>query len=217
MPILLGAFCLLAGASAAVADALDRGPESGVLKMLAATAYLAFAVSLGAFDTPYGRLVMLALSLSWLGDLFLIGTGRLFTAGLGAFLLAHVAYAAAFLVRGVTVLPVVVGAVVMLAVGVVVMRWLLKAELDPRLRAPVAAYVVAIGAMVALAAGAAWPRLMAGGVPAVVGRAILVGAVTFAVSDILVARNRFVKPEPMNRLAGLPLYFGAQLFLASTV
>ena len=216
MPVLTAVFCLLAGLSAAVAGALNRPTEAGVLKMLAATAYIAFAVQLGAVESTYGRLVLAALLLSWVGDLFLIGTGRLFLAGLGAFLVAHVAYAGAFLVRGVELVPAAGGAAIMVVVGVSVMRWLLAAQLPARYRPPVVMYVAAIGVMVALAAGTAWPDLVARD-PAGVGRAIVLGAAAFAASDILVARHRFVDEEALNRLIGLPLYFAAQLMLASSV
>ena len=43
---------------------------------------------------------------------------------------------------------------------------------------------------------------------------ILVGAAAFAISDIFVARQRFVMEAPINRQVGLPLYFAAQLLLA---
>ncbi|MGK7311611.1 MAG: lysoplasmalogenase family protein [Candidatus Longimicrobiales bacterium M2_2A_002] len=216
MHALTAVFCLLTGLSAAVAGALGRPIVAGVLKMLAASAYIAFAVQLGATETTYGRVVLAALLLSWLGDLLLIGTGRLFLAGLGAFLVAHVAYAAAFLIRGVELVPAAAGAAVMAVVGMSVMRWLLAAQLPVRYRPPVVAYVAAIGVMVALAIGTAWPDLVVLG-RTDIGQAIVLGAVAFAASDILVARHRFVDEEAMNRLIGLPLYFAAQLLLASSV
>jgi hypothetical protein len=39
----------------------------------------------------------------------------------------------------------------------------------------------------------------------------------FALSDISVARDRFVSKAFANRAWGLPMYFAAQLILASTV
>jgi hypothetical protein len=39
----------------------------------------------------------------------------------------------------------------------------------------------------------------------------------FYVSDLAVARQRFVAQSWTNKLWGLPLYFGAQLVLAATV
>ena len=217
MTVLIAVFCLLAGFSAAVADVMGRRSEYGVLKMLAATAYIVFALHLGAEATVYGRLVLVALTLSWLGDLFLIGTGRAFLAGLGSFLAAHVAYAAAFLVRGVDGVPAIIGGAVMVAVGLSTLRWLHQEELPSSYRAPLAAYVTAIGVMVALALGTAWPDLVAGGGLVWTARALILGAGLFAVSDILVARQRFVEENAWNRLVGLPLYFAGQLLLAWTV
>lgn len=217
MTVLTAVFCLLAGFSAAVAEVLGRRSEYGVLKVLASISFLVFAIQLGALDSLYGQLVLTALVLSALGDVFLIGTGRLFLAGLGAFLLAHVGYAAAFVVRGVAVAPAVMGAAVMVAVGLSVLRWLHDADLSGGYRVPVAAYVTAIGVMVALAMGTAWPDFTVGGEVARTGRAVLLGAAGFTVSDILVARQRFVRQDPWNRLVGLPLYYAAQLLLASSV
>jgi uncharacterized membrane protein YhhN len=46
---------------------------------------------------------------------------------------------------------------------------------------------------------------------------ILLGAMLFVVSDLAVARNRFVARAFINRAIGLPLYFTAQLLLAASV
>ncbi len=215
---IVAVFCMLAGFSAAVAEVMGRKPEHAVLKMLAASAYVVFAVHAGATDSAYGRLVLVALSLSWVGDLLLVGGGgRVFLAGLVSFLLVHATYAAAFLVRGVALVPALFGAAGMLAVGWSVLSWLHREDLPREYQAPVAVYVVGIGVMVALAMGTAWPDLAMGGEWALTGRALVLGAGLFAVSDILVARQRFVQEQGWNRLVGLPLYFAAQLLLASTV
>ena len=42
------------------------------------------------------------------------------------------------------------------------------------------------------------------------------GAVSFYASNISVARNQFVAPGRVNRMWGLPLYYLAQVLLAST-
>jgi len=44
---------------------------------------------------------------------------------------------------------------------------------------------------------------------------IRAGAVLFWLSDLAVARDRFVRPGFVNPLVGLPLYYAAQLLLAS--
>ena len=76
------------------------------------------------------------------------------------------------------------------------------------MRGPVLAYVAVISSMVLLAAGT---------VGADARPAILIGAVAFYVSDLAVARHRFVAKTFWNKTWGLPLYYGAQLVLASTV
>ena len=75
------------------------------------------------------------------------------------------------------------------------------------MRPPLLAYVVTISLMVVVAAGA----MGAGGV------LIPLGALLFYVSDLAVARDRFVAPGFANRLWGLPLYYTATLILAATV
>jgi len=46
---------------------------------------------------------------------------------------------------------------------------------------------------------------------------IVAGVLLFALSDVFVARDRFVKAEAINAKLGLPIYFAAQLLLASSV
>jgi uncharacterized membrane protein YhhN len=76
------------------------------------------------------------------------------------------------------------------------------------LRGPVYAYVTVITAMVVLAVS----TVIARGRPS-----ILVGAVMFYLSDLAVARERFVEHGFTNKAWGLPLYFGGQLVLAVSV
>jgi len=46
---------------------------------------------------------------------------------------------------------------------------------------------------------------------------VLGGAFLFYLSDLFVARNQFVKPDFINRLFGLPLYYLGQFFLAFSI
>jgi len=43
---------------------------------------------------------------------------------------------------------------------------------------------------------------------------LTLGSLLFAISDIFVARNRFIKAGFINRLIGLPLYYVAQIMIA---
>ena len=79
--------------------------------------------------------------------------------------------------------------------------------LVPSHPALVRVYMVVIGVMSTLACG-----VTAAGGP----WAVAVGALAFTASDISVARDRFVRHEFLNRAWGLPLYYGAQLLIAST-
>ena len=185
-------------------DAIWRRP----VKMFASSGFVGVAISSGAIDSGYGRWVLVALGLSWLGDLLLtFASRRAFLAGLVVFLLAHIGYLAAFAVRGIAWTAVTVAAAVVLMVAGGVWRWLAP-HLDDVMRRPVAGYVVVISAMVAVAVGTTAHDL---------DLRILIGAVAFFVSDLAVARNRFVAAGFVNRAWGLPLYYLAQVLLALSV
>lgn len=178
---------------------------AGVAKFIASCGFIAFALQLGALDSNYGRIILIGLALSMVGDMCLLanGQGRGFVAGLASFLLAHVAYVAAFVGLGLSLQLV---AIVLLPV--IVLLLLMYRYLSPNvhapMRLPVASYVLVISLMLLAAGGTgdAW---------------IIGGAVIFALSDIYVARERFVVSAWINRGIGLPLYYAAQLILAYTV
>ncbi len=180
-----------------------------ICKPVASTAFIAAAVHMGALETPYGTAVLAGLALSWIGDVALIakGAGAGFLVGLVSFLLGHVAYCVAFGLRGIDPMWVAVGAGCMALPIVVVARWLLPA-VEGRMKGPVIAYMTVISVMVALAVGT---------VGALGGWPVLVAAGLFYVSDLFVARERFVTKGFVNRAVGLPIYYGAQLLFAWTV
>ena len=184
-------------------------PGVWIAKLGASTLFLAAALHWGALDSGYGRLVLVALALCWLGDALLILRDRpqLFRAGIGSFLLGHLAYAAAFLEHSTAPVALAVGGLVV-GLG----AWRIHGWLRPHLPAdfvlPVIAYVGVISAMLVAAVGTS----------AATGEvAVALGALMFVVSDVSVARDRFVAPGFANAAWGLPLYYAAQLVLASTV
>lgn len=207
---LLATLGLLALFLAGLLAAEARGNRLGVwlTKMPASTCFVAVAILAGATDSTYGRMVLGALVLSWLGDLLLIPHRKdTFLGGLVAFLLAHVAFAAAFVVAGVALWASAASLLLLVPFAVLVGRWLLP-NVEKPMQAPVVVYMVAISAMVALAAGAT----AAGAQWFLLG-----GATLFFLSDLAVARDRFVSEGFINRAWGLPLYYGAQAALALTV
>lgn len=179
-----------------------------LLKILASTAFMALALQLDATASAYGQLILVGLGLGWVGDVLLLSQkSRLFLLGLASFLLAHVAYAMAFASLPIASTALAVAFAVMGCLGIAVIAWLWR-YLKAFYSVAVVAYVIAIVAMCALAiavsaASGAWPLAAA--------------AVMFAISDIAVARNRFVAPGASNKLWGLPLYYVAQIILASSV
>ncbi len=182
---------------------------SGAGKLVAASSYIAAALALGADETHYGRVMLAGMGFCWLGDMFLVSSQsrRLFLAGLASFLAGHLVYVAAFAVRGFALPALPVAAIVMAVFGYFVLRWL-KPGLDGRMRLPVVLYVLAISAMMAMAAATH---------SAQASPVLLLGALLFVISDIAVARNRFIAPGFINRAWGLPTYFAAQLLLAASV
>lgn len=194
----------LAGLAATLFAETRHPMRKRVPKMVAATAFIAVALSAGALDTTFGRIMLVGLALSWFGDLFLTYHGRTpFVAGLASFLAGHVAFVIAFINRGLDDgVYLLLAAVVVAAIPV--MRWLMP-TVPKELKAPVVAYIGVISAMVATAgatnmADTDWR--------------IPIGALAFYLSDIFVARDRFASPGLVNRYLGLPLYFGGQLLLA---
>jgi uncharacterized membrane protein YhhN len=179
-----------------------------VAKPTASVGFLLVALGSGALDDVYGRFVLTGLVLSFIGDVALMIPGRLpFLSGLVSFLLAHLAYVGAFLVAGVSVAWVVSAAAGVLVAALVVLRWLLP-HVEDDMRVPVLGYVVVISAMVSLAVGTLGAGLTT---------LIITGAVLFYVSDLFVARDRFVSPGFANTLIGLPIYYLAQVLLALSV
>ena len=181
------------------ADARGARALRAAGKLGASAAFVAVALARGV-EGALGHGILTGLVLSVVGDALLLSSRRAaFLAGLGTFLLAHVAYALAF--AGVA-RPSAVVALAVAAITLAVLRWLW-----PRLgamRTPVVLYCAVITAMLWLALGVDRPEIRA-------------GAALFYASDLLVARDRFVRPGLANRVVGLPLYYAAQLLLALAV
>jgi uncharacterized membrane protein YhhN len=182
----------------------QRPHDKRIPKMVASTAFIAVAIAVGATDTTFGKTMLVGLALSWFGDLFLTYNGRTpFVAGLVAFLAGHIAYVVAFTNRGLgdsLHLPVLA----LIVIPIPIARWLLP-TVPKELKGPVIAYMVVITLMLAAAVQTD---------AAIADWRIPVGALAFYLSDIGVARDRFAAPGYVNRLIGLPLYFGGQLLLA---
>ena len=200
---------VLATGGLLVFDAAGSRLGRAVAKPIAATGFVLTAWSAGALDSTYGRWIFVGLLLSWVGDIALLAreSPGLFKLGLTSFLLGHVAYSFAFVARGLGVGMTLGAAAVLSVAAALALRWL-EPHVSNSMRVPVRAYVVVITLMVVLATGTV----------SVEGNAwILLGAFMFYLSDLAVARERFVVSTFWNRLWGSPLYFVGQLVLALTV
>lgn len=153
----------------------------------------------------YARFIALGLVLSALGDVLLELPGR-FVLGLAAFLLAHLAYVAAFVSQ--TRRPAWARALPFGAYAATLFT-LLRPGLGA-LTAPVIAYVVALTAM-------QWRAAACVGATARGRRAEwigLAGAFLFALSDSLIGLDRFHAPIAYVRYAIIVLYWLGQVGLA---
>ncbi|MFO0615588.1 MAG: lysoplasmalogenase [Polyangiaceae bacterium] len=191
-----------------VAHRSGRAGAEWVLKPLASLTFVGAAALGRALESAAGTVFFAGLVLAAAGDVLLIPKSKAsFLGGLVAFLLGHVAYAIGFLVLGVDVGWAAWAAPWMVVSAALVLAWL-NPRVEARMQRPVLAYVIVISVMVALAIGAARHT----------GRPVLaVFAILFYLSDLTVARERFVKKDFANRAVGLPLYFYAQLLLATSI
>ncbi len=186
------------------ADAAERSRAGWIAKPIASAGFVGLAVSAGALETPAGRVALGALLLCWLGDVCLLGTSRrAFVAGLLAFAAGHLAFGVAFALIGTSPAWIGGGLAGLAGIAWIVLGWLWPSVPAP-LRVPVAGYVVVITGMVALSLGTRAP-------------ALIVGASLFYLSDLCVARQRFVQRAAINRRIGLPLYYAGQLVLAASI
>jgi uncharacterized membrane protein YhhN len=177
-------------------------------KIIASTGFLAVAILSGALRSTYGKVLLAGLTLSFAGDAFLIGeTQQAFLAGLAAFLLAHLAYVAAFAVNGINLRWLAGAALPVIGIAIGVAMWLAP-HTPPELSLPVRLYTIVISGMVIAAFGT---RGKGGSV------LILVGALLFFMSDLSVAALRLVQTDFPSYVWGLPLYYAGQLCLALSV
>ena len=206
MIVQAAAIVTVAGAVAALVVAETRGRRVGaaVAKTVASTGFFVLALLRAQASSSYDRRVLLALGLCLLGDVLLL-IPRAFTAGLASFLLGHVAFVAGFCaVLSPRDWPRLVAAALALAGGAAAV-WLWP-HLG-RLRPAVVAYIAVISAM-------AWGAVAAAGRA---GWTVGVAGALFYVSDLAVARDRFVIRRFASRAWGRPAYYLAQVLFALTL
>ena len=189
-------------------EALAKTKVVRISKPLASLGFLIAAIGFGALDSLYGYLILIALIFSFAGDVLLLPkSSRYFYFGIISFGTAHIIFAIAFILPGINIVAAITAAVILAGLLGYTGFWIYP-HLSENMRTIVIIYLIVIGAMTAIAGGSSF-----NGGPVT----IFIGAVLFAISDLAVARNRFVSPGFSNKIWGLPLYYSAQLILASTV
>jgi uncharacterized membrane protein YhhN len=132
---------------------------------------------------------------------------RCFLAGLVAFLCGHLLYGVAFLQLGASPLGPAISALPCLLLLILTYRWILP-RVEPPMKLPVACYMwVITGMLLCASLTLQHPASLL----------IITGAWGFALSDLAVARQQFIKPSSLNGLWGTPLYFFSQMLLAASI
>lgn len=182
-----------------------------IFKPLASLGFLWAGFSHARPFTDFTSLMMMALVLCFLGDVLLIPhSKKIFLAGVGSFLLGHVAYGAAFIHLGFFPKTTLIAFFGIGVVTTLVARFLLPhlERKDPSMKIPVLLYMTVISTMVALSISLGLRESL---------WIFPLGAVIFYLSDLSVALEKFVSPGFKHKLWGLPLYYAAQLILASQI
>ena len=201
--------CIAVAGILAVADWIAVSPwvrskrAEYVLKPATMIPLVAAAAILDPERDAQRALFVAALVLSLAGDVFLMLPRDLFVAGLGSFLLGHIAYIGGFLLEprstGATLVAV---AVVMIAAATLGRRIISAARASDTLAiaGPVTLYMAVISTMAVLAAGTAEAFATA-------------GAAIFFASDAMIAWDRFVRPFRWARPLIMATYHTAQVLL----
>lgn len=209
--IIILALPLLAGLLLFVKKESLRGVI--LTKPLLSALFVFAAYILPHANQTYFSLVLAGLLFCLAGDVFLIfyASRKLFTFGLVSFLTGHVFYSIAFFAMASPGTLTLIMAPVCLALGSMVVVWL-KPYLGT-MTVPVIAYIIVITIMVIGAASLVGNEQLNFN-----GRWLaFCGAILFYLSDIFVARHRFVKSSFINRLVGLPLYYTGQFMIAYSI
>ena len=160
----------------------------------------------------YTHWVIAGLAFCLVGDVCLALPQRpAFLVGLVSFLIGHVMYVFGFAALSPVRLWWSAGASCVAAVSVGVFFWL-RPHLG-KMTGPVIAYVLIISLMLIGAIGV----FRSGGLRPVGQWLILAGALLFYLSDLFVARQRFVSTGFINRAVGLPLYYAGQFLIAFSI
>ncbi len=195
-----------------IAEKKDSSPGILLTKPFLSVLFVVVALAGSPAHPTYSFFILAGLLLCVAGDVLLIFPAKhFFLAGLVSFLLGHVLYSIAFFMLASPGILSWIVTPIFLLIGGAVFVWL-RPYLGAML-VPVIAYMAVITVMVIGATALADNEHLG-----ITGRALVFGgAILFYVSDIFVARNRFVKKHYTNRFIGLPLYYAGQFMIAYSI
>lgn len=202
--ILLTILCAVSTAGLVITRLLPQGGPGMPWVVVASTAFILVAVPWGR-PAAGGIAVLIGLVCCWVGDV--TGLEGYFLTSVASFWLGHACFIVAFARRGLRGKASAMAAPVVAIAAVALGFWFIP-HVAPALRLPVLAYIGVISLMVVCAAGAAHDTA---------GRVALVGAVVFFISDIFVARGKFITHDTISLMGTYPLYYTACLCLAWSV
>ncbi len=181
-------------------------------KTLLSTIFVLVALTTPHLNLTYSWAIITALAFCLAGDICLVFDSRkAFLAGLVVFLIGHLVYFSIFIYMAAFNVWTIVAIAISGLLSIIVYTWL-KPYLES-MRIPVIAYIAVITAMVVAAGSVVGDGRFAG-----IGRWLVGGgAILFYLSDLFVARQRFIKQAFFNRAVGLPLYYVGQFLFAFSV
>ena len=174
--------------------------------------FVLLAIQWRALESDYGRLILTGLCACAVGDVFLLSRKNklFFKSGMAAFALGHVFYilAANHISHPDLAFIVWIGSFILGLTFAWFMFRYYRPSLSKDMIWPVGVYTFIISLMCIYAVQSD-----------LIGKHIYIipAAFAFAVSDIFVARDRFIQSSPRNFWAITPLYFGAQALFAYSV
>ena len=196
-------YLLFFGFAVAFIATLNMRPYPFVYLVKAVPTYSLAVLAFMNIDGLRGKLIGVGLLFSGVGDIVLeIDRDSLFTAGLGAFLVAHLFYIAAF-----TKNIQFKGPRGLVAAGILIYGIFIGFVMIPNLGnmlLPVVVYLVIIVAMGILAALSGVNHWL-----------VIIGACLFIASDSIIAINRFIVPVPSSSFFIMSTYYPAQLLITA--
>ncbi len=162
--------------------------------------------------THYYQFLLAGLLLCLVGDVCLaFHQEKMFLLGLISFLLGHIFYIFGFFHVAHPGAWTWGGSIIVFCISSRIYFWL-KPHLGA-MKKPVLIYCIVITVMLS----GAWSVLDNSRLTLSGRLMVFIGALLFYISDVFVARDRFLKKDFFNRLVGLPLYYAGQFTLAFSV